>query len=311
MPRQQHELSALIAVANPDGLEQYAPGGTPLAPVDVERELQRARDALGQHPVTVLASRGEANLHNIIGWLEASHPDILYLVCHGALLGGQPRLYLETPNGEVAPTNGSDLIEKLIDLSGRPMLVFLSACQSAGAGDEASSRDDGALATLGPQLAQAGIPAVVAMQANVSLRTAQTFTQVFFAELAPHGIVDEAMAAARRSIRERLDWWVPVLFSRLRSGRMYYRPEFAERGRESWRALELQISQGSLTPVLGWGLTDSILGSRESIARRWVERWQMQIAPQDKGDLAKVAQYLQVRSAPGPHARPTPGTSHE
>jgi hypothetical protein len=80
---------------------------------------------------------------------------------------------------------------------------------------------------------------------------------------------------------------------------MYYRPQFTERQADTWQALELQTSQGNLTPVLGSGLTDRILGSREEVARSWAERWQMQIAPQDKGDLAKVAQYLQVRSAPG------------
>jgi hypothetical protein len=51
--------------------------------------------------------------------------------------------------------------------------------------------------------------------------------------------------------------------------------------------------------VLGPGLASGMLGSRPEVARRWVERWQMPIAPHDQGDLAKVAQYLRVRSAAG------------
>ena len=91
----------------------------------------------------------------------------------------------------------------------------------------------------------------------------------------------------------------PVLFSRLRSGRTYYRPEFAERGEATWQTLRLQIETGNFTPVLGPGLADGILGSRQDIARGFIERWQMPLARHSQGDLAQVAQYLRVRSAEG------------
>ena len=45
--------------------------------------------------------------------------------------------------------------------------------------------DDGLLAALGPRLAEAGIPAVIAMQGNVLQRTIATFMPVFFREFAP------------------------------------------------------------------------------------------------------------------------------
>jgi hypothetical protein len=61
-------------------------------------------------------------------------------------------------------------------------------------------------------------------------------------------------------------------------------------------ALWLQIGARRITPVLGPGLASAILGSRSQMARRWVERWQMPISTHDQGDLAKVAQYLRVRS---------------
>ena len=41
-------------------------------------------------------------------------------------------------------------------------------------------------------------------------------------------------------------------------------------------------------------MTDGILGSRQAIARRWVDRWQMSIVSPYRDDLAKVAQYLRV-----------------
>ena len=75
-------------------------------------------------------------------------------------------------------------------------------------------------------------------------------------------------------------------------------------GEATWQTLGLQIRTGNFTPVLGPGLADSILGSRQDIARRWVERWQMPLARHSQGDLAQVAQYLRVRSADGHRPRP-------
>jgi hypothetical protein len=294
MPRQQHELSALIAVANPDGLDGYAPGGTPLAPVEVEEELQRARDAFGRHPVTVLASRGEATLRNIIGQLKDGHRDVLYLICHGALLDGEPRLYLEKPDGAVAPTDGAELIAQLSELAERPMLVVLSACQSAGAGDEVSSRDDGALAALGPRLAQAGIPAVVAMQGRVTMATVAAFMPPFFAELLRSGVVDRAVAEARQAVGDRPDWWAPVLFTRLRTGRMWYAPGFGQEAGSTWDTILQRIKLNKCTPILGPGLADGLLGSRQEIASKWADTWQVPMAPNNREDLAKVTQYLAV-----------------
>ena len=72
--------------------------------------------------------------------------------------------------------------------------------------------DEGVLAALGPRLAQAGIPAVIAMQGNVTMRTVGTFMPVFFRELQVDGRIDRAVAVARGAVRDWDDWWMPVLF---------------------------------------------------------------------------------------------------
>jgi CHAT domain/KAP family P-loop domain len=218
----QRELSALIAVANPEGLDEYEPGGRPLAPVDVEGELQRAREAFSEWPVTALSAPGEASLDGIAAELEQGRHDILYLMCHGAVIDGESLLYLTQPDGSLVLTKGAVLVDRLRALEHRPTLVVLAASQTAAAGDEASSRDDGAMAALGPDLAEAGIAAVVAMQANITTRTLATFMPRFFTELKREGVVDLAMARARAAVADRPDWWVPVLFMRLRTGRIWY-----------------------------------------------------------------------------------------
>jgi hypothetical protein len=151
---------------------------------------------------------------------------------------------------------------------------------------------------LGPRLAAAGVAAVVAMQGNITMRTAGPFATAFFGAFAEDGVVDRAVAVARDRVRERPDWWVPVLFSRLRSGRTYYQEEFTERADETWEDLKVMMRDLRFTPVLGPGLADGILGSRQEIARRWVRRWQMPIVSHGRNNLAQVAQYLRVGHMP-------------
>jgi hypothetical protein len=178
--------------------------------------------------------------------------------------------------------------------------VILASCQSAGSGAEARTDDAGALAALGPKLAEAGIPAVLAMQGNVSMETVARFMPVFFQELQRDGQIDRAMAVARGAVRERPDWWMPVLFMRLKSGRLWYAPGFAEaqQGLEKWPALLGNIRRGRCTPILGPGLTESLLGSRRELARRWAESYHFPMAPHDREDLPQVAQYLAINQQP-------------
>ncbi len=294
----KHDLRALIVIAGPRDLQSYRPNGRELGVVNVEEELKRARTALtaGVREVRMLTSA--ATLPNIMEALEDG-VDVLYLICHGALIDDVPLLYLETPERAVDVVDGHRLVEGLSELDRRPMVVMLCSCQSASAGTEMWSTDDGELSALGPQLAKAGIGAVVAMQGNISMTTAQTFAPAFFTALAQHGIVDQAMATARRAIRQQPDWWVPVLYSRLRSGRTYYTSGFAHHEEDTWQSLVTQVKLNYFTPVIGPLLTSQMIGSRQDIARDWVRRWQMQIAPHNQGDLAQVAQHLRVRTNPG------------
>jgi hypothetical protein len=294
----KHDLRALVVVAGPSDLEGYRPGERSLAPVRVDEEVERARAALADFYDTKELGEGQATLVGMLAALDEGI-DVLYLVCHGALSDNVPLIYLEGADGTADVVDGRRLVERLMGLERRPTVVMLSSCQSATRGTELWSGDNGELSALGPRLASAGVSAVVAMQGNVSMTTAGTFAPAFFTALAEDGIVDHAMAAARRAVGDRDDWWVPVLFSRLRSGRTYYKPEFTDRADDTWNTLSLQLRQANFTPVLGPGLADSILGSRQDIARRWVQRWQMPLATHSQSDLAQVAQYLRVRSADG------------
>ncbi len=290
--RPRGELRALVVVANPSGLDSYN-----LAAVDVAGELSRAKQGLGVIPFGALpdASRGwRATLNNLVAYLRQDEPDILYLVCHGALVKEQPWLWLEDDQGQVAHISGEDLVTRLKELQERPRLLVLASCESAG--DGAGE----ALSALGPRLAEAGIPAVLAMQGKISMQTLAGFMPVFFRELQHDGHIDRAVAVARGAVRQRADFWMPALFMRLKSGRIWYVPGFAEEEDEfeKWRSLAGFIRDKTCTPITGNGLSESMLGSRREIALRWAEKNGFPLAPQDRDVLPRVAQYLTTRQSP-------------
>jgi hypothetical protein len=287
--RPQTDLRALVVVANPQGLERYK-----LAPVDAEGESRRARLGLGDIAVTELVSAGTATLNNLIKYLHEDY-DILYLVCHGSFVNGQPWLWLEDESGAVARVAGADLATRIGELQKRPRLVVLASCQSAGAGEEGRNGDQGVLSALGPRLAEVGIPAVLAMQGEVSMKTVAEFVPVFFKELQRDGLIDRAVAAARGAVAGGLDdWWVPVLFMRLKSGRIWYVPGFQgdSQGFKKWPALLDQIYGRKCVPIIGPGVIEPLVGSSRDIARRWATEYRYPMAPYEREDLPQVAQYL-------------------
>ena len=234
--RPKGDMRALIVIANPADLSEKG-----FAPIEVENEHQRARVGLADiRTIDELITKPDEDSHvtlpALISELRKGY-DILYLVCHGIYKPRDPKnpfgarqsgLWLEKPNGASDLIPGDDLVQQIQNLPSeiRPLLVFLASCQSSGTGavpSPAQSTDNGALSALGPQLSQAGVPAVIAMQGNVFVNTVSEFMPVFFESLMEDGRLDRSMAVARNltSVKDQSDWWAPVLFTRYKSGRMF------------------------------------------------------------------------------------------
>ncbi len=292
-----------------------APGATrnvPLTPTAVDDEIARARASLPTRDVIVLGAEGNATVNRVFEALGTG-VDVLYLVCHGYIQprswvegfdpdrvardpdAGDARLVLHNDQGEPVSVRARDFTMRFQGLRKLPRLAVLVSCQSAGDG---VSSDRGALAALGPQLAREGVPAVVAMQANVRQATAATFVPKLFQELMQHQVVDMAFAAARQAVRAAPDWWVPVLFTRLRSGRVAYPAGFVTGGDEPWTALIDNIRQGVVTPVLGPRLTAPYVGTHRDIAREWARTFEYPLEPPFDSDLPQVTQYLAKKRGP-------------
>ncbi len=279
---QKGNLRALVAVANPSDLQNYK-----LAPIDSAGELERARAGLAGIGLVELPASGKpASIDEITSALRADGSDILYLVCHGIMSNGRGLLYLEGADGKHEVVSGDDFAQRIKELQKPPRLAVLVSCQSAGTGAGET------LATLGPRLVEAGVPAVLAMQSNLQMDTAAQFLPVFFHELQKDGQIDRALVVARGMVRRQLDFWVPVLFMRLKSGHLWYTPGFSHQDDSDYETEIRYISRERCTPIIGPGLLDSLLGPSADIARAWASTFHYPMSPYDSDALPKVAQYL-------------------
>jgi hypothetical protein len=288
--RTRSSLRALLAIANPEDLEEKG-----LAPIDPALELELAERGLQNTRVDKLVGRGQATLDNILQQQLHGGYDILYLVCHGVFDEKRSRaaLYLENADGKAEFVDGSEFARRFEELSTRPRLIVLASCDSAGsASDDENAPNQ--LAALGPRLSQAGIPAVIAMQGRISMETGKDFMKVFFEELQKDGVVDRAASVARSAVQHRPDWWKPVLFMRLRTGRLWYSRGLDKGRLDQWDVLVRKIEKQKCTPILGPALSDYLLGGRREIVRRWAEREHYPLAL-DRESLPQVAQYLKSR----------------
>jgi hypothetical protein len=284
--RAKGDLRALVAVANPSNLSDYK-----LAEVKAQEEMDRAKSALGEIPITFLPvdANEKCTLNKIAEKLRDGY-DIFYFAGHGALIKNEPFLWLEDDQGKVARTSALDLATRIKEIQNPPRLIVLASCQSAGTGS------GNALQGIGPRLAEAGVPAVIAMQGNILMDTVSKFMPVLFAELQKDGSIDRAVAVARGMIRAQADYWMPALFMRLKSGRIWYVPGFGQEGGgfEKWPALIRYTEKGQTTPILGPGMSEVITGSWRDAAQEWAEKYHFPLSPYQRDALPQVAQYLAV-----------------
>ena len=301
--RAKGTLRALVAVAHPSDLDQWN-----LADFDPAAELQAAVAGLGDIPARQVPDAAGAalagvpiercTLSHLVELLREGVPgdrgyDIFYLVCHGQYVDGASWLFLEDEAGKVHRVRGEELARRIGDLLNSPRLVVLVSCQSAGDGEGQ------AFTALGPLLAEAGVPAVVAMQGRISMQTTEAFMPAFFKELDTHGIIDRAVAVARGHVKGlgRLDYWMPVLYMRLTSGRLWRVPGAAggQKSFEKWPALIRRLKLKECTPILGPGVLEWLSCANSSIAAAWASRFGYPLRPYEVNRLPQVAQFVYVQ----------------
>jgi CHAT domain len=189
-----------------------------------EDEWHKLNDALRD-----LAARGMVQVDRLeIGSLPALQPTlrrhdyhVLHFVGHGYYDkdAEDGALALEGADGSTRLVTGRDL--GLMLRGHRSLrLVVLNACEGAR-----SARDD-PFGGVSQALARQGIPAVIAMQFEISDAAAVVFGHSFYQAIADGLPVDLAMVEARRAMwaeGHEVEWATPVLNLRSPDGRIFTR----------------------------------------------------------------------------------------
>jgi hypothetical protein len=167
-----------------------------------------------EHPALLPGRPTLDRIHEVLQAAEeANRPyHVLHFLAHGYLdESGNGYLLLTDDMGDAALIQ-QNRFRSLFPRSHRVRLVFLAACQS-GSGEQRIGRP---LAGLAPTFLRVGIPVVIGMQDEISVRGAAAFTETFYKELTAHGYVDTAVVEARREMERRVpsaaEWGVPVLY---------------------------------------------------------------------------------------------------
>jgi hypothetical protein len=212
-PRPRAQLRVLAVVASPNDAKEWE-----LDPIDTKTELQIAEQGFAGFDLELLGGTSGPATRLALQTAMQRGVDVLYIAAHGGLIqeatGSKPVLYLQHADGGAASLSADAFIADLEQLPHLPRLIILVACRSA---------DAAASASLARLLGEAGAPAVVAMQGDLSMPTAHAFIPPLLASLQRDEPIDAAVAAGRAAAlsAERGDWWMPALFSRISDGQIW------------------------------------------------------------------------------------------
>ncbi len=201
-------------------------------PLDVEQEWEKLKEALGdleQRGLVALERLREATLTALQRRLRRGAYHIFHFIGHGTFdeRAQDGVLLLEDEYGRGRPVSGQYLGTLLHD-ERTLRLAILNACEGAR-----TARTD-PFAGAAQSLVQQGIPAVIAMQFEITDEAAITLAHEFYAAVADGYPVDAALAEARKAIFARendVEWGTPVLYMRSPDGRIFDIERVSERER--------------------------------------------------------------------------------
>jgi pSer/pThr/pTyr-binding forkhead associated (FHA) protein len=205
-------LRLLVMISSPDNHPQ----------LDVEQEWAKLKQALAdlvRHGIVELERLKEATLTALQRRLRQKQFHIFHFIGHGCFdqQAQDGMLILEDENKMGRPVSGKYL-GTLVHDERTLRLAFLNACEGA----RSSCNDP--FAGTAQSLVQQGIPAVVAMQFEMTDKTAVILAREFYAALSDGYPVDAALTEARKAIFTQgndVEWGTPVLYMRAPDGRIF------------------------------------------------------------------------------------------
>lgn len=190
--------------------------------LDVEKEFENLVNGLQdliQRGLVKLERLPRATLTNLQRQLRKEDYHIFHFIGHGGFdnQAEDGVLLLEDEAGRGRPVSGRFLGTMLHDQKSLRLAV-LNACEGARA-----SRTD-PFSGVAHSLVQKGIPAVIAMQFEITDDAAITLAHEFYGAIADGYPVDASLAEARKAVfahNNDIEWGTPVLYMRSRDGRIF------------------------------------------------------------------------------------------
>jgi len=239
-------LCILVMISSPSDYDQ----------LDVELEkanLLSALSDLERRGMVKLEWLEEATLLALQRRLRRGGYHIFHFIGHGGFdeRAQEGLLLMEDERGRGRPVSGQHLGVMLHDHR-TLRLAVLNACEGAR-----SSRTD-PFAGTATTLVQQGIPAVVAMQSEITDEAAIVFAREFYAAIADGYPVDASLAEARKAIfatGNDVEWGKPVLYTRSPDGQIFdvtpgVKPPARSEAEEMSLAYEAAYRRGDLAAVL-------------------------------------------------------------
>jgi outer membrane protein assembly factor BamB len=183
-------------------------------PLDTGRERKRLEDAVSR-----LQKEGRVDLTWIQGetWRDLQRAmrngewNVFHFIGHGAYDEAKDEgLIALADDGGRTQLLSANQLGRLLDDHGPLRLAVLNSCEGARGGNKE------VLSSTAAVLMRRGVPAVVAMQYEITDRAAIEFTRAFYEAIADgqpvDGAVSEARIAVSLALESTLEWGVPVLY---------------------------------------------------------------------------------------------------
>jgi hypothetical protein len=217
-------LRVLVMISSPHDYPQ----------LDVEQEWKKLTDAVGdlnRKGLVTMERLDDATLTTLQRRLRQKEYHIFHFIGHGSFdkQADDGVLILEDEVERGRAVSGQYLGTFLHNHRSL-RLAILNACEGARA-----SRSD-PFAGTAQSLVQQGIPAVIAMQFEITDDAAITFAHDFYTAVADGYPVDAAMVEARAAIfaqGNNIEWGTPVLYMRSPDGRIFNGAEAEKKTREA------------------------------------------------------------------------------
>ncbi|MDD5391559.1 MAG: SUMF1/EgtB/PvdO family nonheme iron enzyme [Thiothrix sp.] len=207
-------LRVLVMISSPTGYY----------PLDVKREWERINTATQglQSDGKLMLEQVEPSLAALQRALRRGEYHVFHYIGHGGFdsQNNDGLLVLEDKDKKGHLVSGQYLGALLHDET-TLQLVLLNSCS----GGRTSATDP--FAGVGQSLLQKSIPAVIAMQFEITDDAAITFSHEFYAALADGYPIDAAVAEARKMIYaedNQLEWATPVLYTSIDGGGLLREP---------------------------------------------------------------------------------------